>query len=284
MSLQSGSFKKAYLEITNVCNANCSFCPKTKRKPHFMTLSEFEAVTDKLKGRVEYLYFHLMGEPLLHPDVSLFAQIAADKGFKVMITSNGILSYDKGIALIKTGFVSKISISLHSFEANAFNLSLNDYLDRCIELSRACAKNKTVCAFRLWNKGYKDSLNDVLTERLKSAYPEPWSEVRSGLKLSSYVFLEYGDHFEWPDENSSEASNEILFCHGLRNQIGILCDGTVVPCCLDSEGSISLGNLFTSSLDDILACDRAKRIYDGFSAHVPTEKLCRSCGYAKRFK
>ncbi len=283
MSLQSGSFKKAYFEITNVCNANCGFCPKTKRFPRFVSESEFDLITDKLAGRVEYLYFHLMGEPLLHPNVREFALKAHNKGYKTMITSNGILAQDNGIPLVTEGNISKISISLHSFESNSFNMSLGDYLDGCIELSRVCAEHHTVCALRLWNKGYNDSLNGQVIERLKRTYIESWNEIRSGYKLSEYVFLEYGDHFEWPDANNTGICNDVLFCHGLRNQIGILCDGTVVPCCLDSNGSIPLGNLLTDDLDTILSCDRAKAMYDGFSSHTPVEELCKSCGYAKRF-
>ena len=283
MSLQSGSFKKAYLEITNVCNASCSFCPKTKRTPRMITESEFDTITDKLIGRAEYLYFHLMGEPLIHPSVNSFASVARSKGFKVMITSNGIRAKDKGISLISEGNVNKISLSLHSFESNFFNMSLNDYIDGCIELSKACADNHTVCALRLWNQGYKDSLNGHVIECLRQTYNGQWSEVRSGHKISEYVFIEYGEHFEWPNLNNDVAINDVLFCHGLRNQIGILCDGTVVPCCLDSEGSIPLGNLLVDEMDAILASKRAKAIYDGFSAHTPVEELCRTCGYARRF-
>lgn len=283
MSLQSGSFKKAYLEITNVCNANCSFCPKTKRAPRFLSDGEFDVITDKLKGRAKYLYFHLMGEPLLHGSVNAFAKKAKDKGFSVMLTSNGILARDKGVSLVKEGNISKISLSLHSYEANSFGVSFNSYLDGCIELSRACAEQGTVCAFRLWNRGHKDSLNDKVVECLREACPQPWNEIRSGYKLSEYVFLEFGEHFEWPDASGDEEKNETLFCYGLRNQIGVLCDGTVVPCCLDSEGSIPLGNLLTDDLDYVLSTDRAKAIYDGFSAHIPVEGLCKSCGYAKRF-
>ena len=235
MSLQTGTFKKAYFEITNVCNADCSFCPKNTRDPRFVTLDEFNSVTDKLKGKVEYLYFHLMGEPLLHPDVLDFAYIAKSKGYKVMITTNGLLSEAVGIPLIKTGVVSKISISIHSFEGNKFSFSLEDYVKSCISLADACAENNTVCAFRLWNLGSADHLNDRILNLLRSHYPNDWQEIRSGYKLSEYIFLEYGDRFEWPDLNKDSINDQSLFCHGLRNQIGILSDGTVVPCCLDYD-------------------------------------------------
>lgn len=282
MSLQNGAFKKAYFEITNVCNAACTFCPGNTREPHFVTDEEFDSVLKKLKGRVEYLYFHLMGEPLLHPSVCDFSRRAKENGFKVMITTNGILSREVGIPLVMTGAVSKISISLHSYEANSFGISLDEYLNGCLDLAAAAAENQTVCALRLWNLGAKNDQNGAVLSSISARFGSKWDEIRSGFKVSEYIFLEYGDRFEWPDENDNEY--DVTFCHALRNQIGILSNGTVVPCCLDAEGRINLGNLYESSLNEILASVRAKRIYDGFSSHSAVEKLCRSCGYAKRFK
>ena len=64
----------------------------------------------------------------------------------------------------------------------------------------------------------------------------------------------------------------------------MLADGTVVPCCLDHEGDIALGNIFEGSMEEILASERASAIYEGFRDHRATEELCRKCGYARRFK
>ena len=87
--------KKAYLEITNVCNLSCSFCHGTSRKPHFLSVEEFEILTDRLCGHVEFLYFHLMGEPLVHPQLPLFLKASAEKGFHNVITTNGTLLKEK---------------------------------------------------------------------------------------------------------------------------------------------------------------------------------------------
>ncbi len=281
MSLQNGAFKKAYFEITNVCNAACTFCPGNTREPHFVTDEEFDAVLTKLKDRVEYLYFHLMGEPLLHPHVSEFAARAKKCGFKVMITTNGILSREVGIPLVKTGAISKISISLHSHEANSLGISLDEYLSSCFDLAVTAAENNTVCALRLWNLGVENAQNDAVICALRARFGTEWTEIRSGFKIAEYIFLEYGERFDWPDEH--ECDREVTFCHALRNQIGVLSNGTVVPCCLDAEGRINLGNLYESDLDGILSSERAKALYDGFSAHKAVEKLCQSCGYANRF-
>ena len=69
----------------------------------------------------------------------------------------------------------------------------------------------------------------------------------------------------------------------LRDQLAVLCDGTVVPCCLDGEGELALGNLFRQELEDILRGERAAAIHAGFDARRPAEELCRRCGYAERF-
>ncbi len=283
MSLIEGRFKKAYLEITNVCNADCSFCPKNKRPPAFISRDQFVTACKKLRGRVEYLYFHLMGEPLLHPDISYFAEYASSCGFKVMLTTNGILSSEIGIPIVDSGNVYKISVSLHSYEANAFGMSLEDYLSGCLSLADKCAEAGTVCALRLWNIGGQEALNNKIMSALTSRYGNDPKRNRTGYKLSEYIFLEWGDKFDWPELDSNRDNLE-LFCYGLRNQIGILSDGTVVPCCLDSEGTVALGNLFTDSLDDILSSSRAVALYNGFTSRRPTEELCKKCGYAERFK
>ena len=58
-------FRKIYLETSNVCNLRCAFCPGTKREKRRMSLDEFRFYADCVKGYADYLYFHLMGEPLL---------------------------------------------------------------------------------------------------------------------------------------------------------------------------------------------------------------------------
>ena len=100
-------------------------------------------------------------------------------------------------------------------------------------------------------------------------------------RLGEGLFLEPGERFDWPDPAAPDSGTE--FCHGLRSQIAVLCDGTVVPCCLDSEGRLALGNLHRQELAEILASPRATAMAAGFSRRQPSEELCRRCGYAARF-
>lgn len=274
---------KVFLEITNICNLDCSFCHKTARAKKLMSEEEFNTLTDKLEGKTKYLYFHLMGEPTLHPLLPTFIRKAREKGFLPMITTNGSLLARCGSALLED-LPYKISISLHAPEANpAF--SGEGYLDSCIDFAKNAAARGCIVALRLWNLG-SDADNSSILERLHAEFPGEWGDVRGGSsqRLSDKLFLEWGERFDWPDTSAPESDPDSkIFCYGLRDQIGILVDGTVVPCCLDADGALALGNLFEGELDEILTSPRAKAIYDGFSRHRAAEELCRRCGYARRF-
>ena len=277
---------KAFLEITNICNLKCSFCHGTKRAPKELTEAEFERLTDALVGQVNYLYFHLMGEPMLHPLLGTFIRRAWEKGFRPMITTNGSLLDAYNQTPLKI-LPYKISISLH---APAANPAFADpaYWGNCITFARDAASRGCIVALRLWNlESADEQSNTAVLERLHQAFPGEWGKVRGGssLRLADKLFLEWGNRFAWPDPTATEAAaNANVFCYGLRDQIGILSDGTVVPCCLDADGNLALGNLFDTPLQEILDSPRAKAIYDGFTNRRAVESLCRRCGYARRFQ
>ena len=274
-------FRKIYLEITNVCNLRCSFCPGTSRAPKSLDEKEFAFLAEKLRPYSDYLYFHLMGEPLCHPQLGKFFEIAHDKGFRVIITTNGTLLEKRKDLLLGAAALHKINISLHAFEANDIDFSFEEYLGRAFEFGKA-AEGKKIVVYRLWNNGGLSDLNERILEKMKSFFPGEWTEERRGTRIGEKIYLEYGDKFDWPDLSAADGG-ENVFCYGLRDQIGVLSDGTVVPCCLDHEGDIALGNLFESDMDTIINSPRAVAIYEGFSKKCAAEELCRKCGYARRF-
>lgn len=273
--------RKAYVEITNVCNLKCKFCPGTKRAPRFMSAEEFAILAAKIRPHTEYIYLHLMGEPLLHPELDAILASAEELKFKVIITTNGTLLPARGEALLSSGAVHKVNISLQSFEANDRG-GLEEYMTACADFAAKAGERGKICVLRLWNHNGFETLNDDIKSLLEARFPQPWTQSRSSLCLSPRVFLEPGEKFDWPDMSAADRG-EACFCYGLRDQIGVLCDGTVVPCCLDHEGDIALGNLFESELTDIMSTERARRIYEGFSRRTAVEALCQRCGYARRF-
>ena len=275
-------FRKIYLEISNVCNLNCSFCPGTDRAPRMLEEAEFLSLMPKLRPWSDYLYFHLMGEPLLHPRLERYLEIAGNAGFRVILTTNGTLLGEQQDILLASPGLHKVNISLHSFEANDRRICFEDYLHRCCAYAKA-AQGKKLTVFRLWNQGGLDSRNEEILNILESFFPKPWKVEPRGTRIADRVYLEYGDKFDWPDLDAPENTGRV-FCYGLRDQIGVLCDGTVVPCCLDHNGDIPLGNLFHEEMEAILSRPEAIAIRQGFSTGTAVNPLCRRCGFAARFR
>lgn len=285
-------FKKIYIETTNICNLSCNFCPKTNRKLGFMETEDFKKIINKVKGYTNHIYLHLMGEPFLNKNLESFLQIAKEANIKVNITTNGTLINNVKDVLIKSEAIRQINISLHSFEANENNINFYDYLNNILKfIEEANKQTEIICSLRLWNIDTEDlkannNLNlDILKlieENLSINFSIKDALLdKRGIKLKERVYLNMAEKFSWPDSSISLISEEV-FCYGLRDQLGILLDGTVVPCCLDSEGKIPLGNIFKEDLGDIINSKRAIDIYDGFSQRRAVEDLCKRCGYAKR--
>ena len=273
-------YSRVYVEITNLCNRNCSFCPGTVRPAKMMTAEEFRTVARKLTPVTKYLYYHLMGEPLTHPALPEMLAIAKELGFHSCITTNGTLLPGRGQALIDSG-VYKVSISVHSFEDGSEEDYVN-YIAGCLDFADKASRAGIITVLRLWNRGYDEGRNISTAELIRARFPGDWQEQPRGIRIREKLFLEYGDRFDWPDMDAGDMGDQV-FCYGLRDHFGILSDGTVVPCCLDREGAIALGNVFAQPMDEILASPRAKAMVQGFSCRKASEELCRKCGYARRF-
>ncbi len=273
-------YSRVYVEITDICNMNCSFCHGHDRAPRRMSESEFSTVLDKLKDHTMYIYYHLMGEPLTHPYLPKFLRLARDNGFKSIITTNGTLLKKRGAELISSG-LHKINISLHSFEEDDAS-EHEKYIREVAEFAENASNAGTIVVFRLWNKGYDGGRNESALKHLRSMLAGDWTENARGIRIRDKLYLEWGERFGWPDIEADVQGKE-FFCYGMRDHFGVLCDGTVVPCCLDSNGVIALGNIFTDDISDILSSPRARAIVQGFEKHKASEELCRRCAYAQRF-
>ncbi len=273
-------YNKVYVEITNICNMNCSFCHGHKRQPRQMSVAEFNHILNSLNGITKYVYYHLMGEPLTHPSLPEFLKLAKDKGFKSIITTNGTLLKSRGEDILLSG-VHKVNISLHSFEEGTEQDHLA-YLDDIASFTKLASNKGTIVVFRLWNSGFDEGKNQTTINHLKTHFTNEWKEHPHGINIDNNIYLEWGKRFEWPDENA-EIKGDKFYCYGLKDQFGILVDGTVVPCCLDSNGVINLGNVFENDLSSILNSDRATAIVNGFKCNKASEYLCKKCGYAQRF-
>ena len=287
-------FKKFYIEITSACNLACSFCPPTKRQKEFISVEDFAKKLDQIKPYTDYIYLHVKGEPLLHPKIDRLLDISHEKGFKVNITTNGTLINENKGKLLNKPALRQINFSLHSFDGNIDSRDKNGYVRSILSFAKEVTnESKVIVSLRLWNltednktnlevKANRDLLEIIEKEFDLDYKIEEKVEPGSGVKIADRIFINQDWEFKWPalDEEEDDGKG---FCYGMRNQAGILTNGTVIPCCLDGEGIISLGNINDNSFADIIEMDRAKNLVDGFSRREAVEELCRKCGYRKRF-
>ncbi len=288
-SRSSPPYARVYVEITNICNRQCSFCPGTARPPRRMSMAEFEAIVSRLRGVTDYLYYHVMGEPLTHPLLPDFIRHASAAGFRSAITTNGTLLPSRGQALVEAG-VYKVNISVHSFEDGENMAAHTAYLHGLLDFADYASRLGVLVVLRLWNLGENgqplggnnDRTLALIRARFPDEPPTPWKHSVRGARLRDKLHLEYGDRFEWPDMEAADRGDRV-FCYGLKDHFAVLCDGRVVPCCLDREGAIALGNLYEQTVDECLSSERATRMRAGFCRRQATEELCRRCGYARRF-
>lgn len=276
---------RVYIEITNRCNLACDFCHGTKRPLGTMPPEDFRRIAEKLRGETSYLYLHVLGEPLLHPQLKELLAIAGELGFRVCLVTNGTLLHKRREELLAAKSLHKVSVSLHSFEGNGGAGDLPAYLQQVWDVCLPLSERGVLCALRLWNEGTAPRLNGAveafLSQRIGRDVESLPRDARGNRTLRPNLFLERAERFGWPDLNAPESGAN--FCHGFTRQLAVLWDGTVTPCCLDSEGDIPLGNLLSQPLEEILQGERAVAMAAGFAARNPTEELCRRCGYARRF-
>lgn len=260
-------YKKIYLEITNNCNLNCSFCIKNNRKKKFMSKGEYKFILDKLKPYTKYLYFHVSGEPLLHPYVNDFINLASNDYF-INITTNGYL-----IKRIKNNHnIRQINVSMHSFSSE-YKIDLDTYMNDLISVIESL-KNDTYFSLRFWvdNEYTKDMIN-FLEEKYQKKI-----ELKTGFEITKNVFISINKEFIWPSLDN-DYYNEKGTCYALLDHIGILSNGDIVPCCLDANCIINLGNIFKDNLEDIVKSKRYNNMLNGFKNNKKIEELCKKCNF-----
>lgn len=269
--MNSRKFKKIYIEITNICNLSCDFCMPDNRKKEYMKMEDFEYILEQIKPYTEYIYLHVKGEPLMHPNINQFIEIAYNKGFKVNITTNGTL-----IDKLQTKKIRQINYSMQS------NKDVGDIRKTIKHLRKFIVDTDIYLSLRLWSDESKGNIKikEMLLEEF--AYLQNKLEITDKVKLDKNIFLSIENEFTWPDLENSENKNE-GYCHALKDHIAILVDGTVVPCCLDHKGNIVLGNIYGQDIKEIIESDRFINMQSGFKNRVLVEKLCKKCNFANKF-
>ncbi len=287
-------FDRIYIEISNICNLQCNFCPEVLRPKKMMSIENFENILTKIKPYTKAVTLHVMGEPLAHPNFSSFITILEKVQIPLILTTNGTLLNRHEELLIKSSVIKQINFSLHSFFNNFPNKDITSYLKSIVHFSQSFTSThpESFINYRLWNLQEQESHLELQNEKILSQLANYFSlgaipplvdvKKQKSFRLERHIKLHFDTEFEWPQLNSNSPSTH-GFCYGLKNQLAILTEGTVVPCCLDKEAVINLGSIFDSDLNSLLMSDRAQNIINGFKKGVATEPLCLKCQFKTRF-
>ena len=286
-------FRKVYCEITNVCNLKCEFCPSSadsKNEKLFMSEELFAKLIPQLQPLTYMLCLHILGEPMCHPKLRQFLDICSLHNMNISIVTNGTLLTEKHQLSLMHPAVKQINFSLQSFAANFPNLDNDDYLNAIFNFTKRTFKERPDLHlnFRLWNsEKFELSLiqNQTTINQIQNYFDIPNKIIENlskmGNRLMGNLYLNFADRFEWPNITSPFMSDHGS-CHALKTQFGILANGTVVPCCLDKDGIIDLGDSKKESLQEILNSKRAQEMVNGLKQRRLIEPLCQRCNFNKR--
>ena len=271
-------YKKVYIEITNCCNLHCSFCSPVTKPKKFMTQDEFEHILKEVSKVTKVIYLHVKGEPLLHPKIIDFIKLAEKYNLTVNLTTNGIL-FPKLVDNLKDcKALHKINFSLHCEQ------NIPSYEENIFKNVEKLSPN-TVVIYRLWTlKDNKlDEKSTKIVEKLKKYYKLSTETVEKlkkekNIKISSTIYVDKDNEFNWPKLTNNKSCG---YCYALKTQTAILSDGTVVPCCLDSDGIINLGNIYQESIEEIEKKERYQKLKKSFQDRKPSELLCQSCTFKR---
>ncbi len=273
--------KRVYLEITNQCNLSCAFCAHHHRRPARMSPDFFASLLPQVKKYTDYIYLHVQGEPLLHPDFDQIMTICDDHAMKVQLVTNGSLLYMHP-DLLSHSSLRKLSISLQSVPYQ--NTDPSDLIHQIQSvMNQASTEGNPTVEIRFWRDDalHHDNAQKIL-QYLQDHYSFVPSVRNANYQIMPHVYVDFDNAFTWPGQQNAESSIKGR-CHGAVDQIGVLADGTLVPCCLDYDGNIAFGNLHDASLDVLLASKRYVNMVNGIRRNMLAEPYCQHCSFHHRF-
>ena len=286
-------FFRTYIEISNICNLQCTFCPVVERDNKILTSGQFRKILREVLPHTDEVCLHLMGEPLAHPEFEKILEICNEEKAVIHLTTNGTFLNKFGFeTFFKATSLRQINFSLHSFKDNFPDKDIRPYLFDILQFSKEALEKRPelYINYRLWNlpsttgnKVENQEIIDHITDFFQISVNEKVDvSLNKSKNLIGRIYFHFDTRFDWPSLNDPIRSDR-GFCHALSQQIGIHADGTVVPCCFDKEAGINLGNVLEQSFEEVLNSPRLKKIREGFQNHKLVEDLCKRCTYITRF-
>ncbi|WQR94273.1 SPASM domain-containing protein [Helicobacter pylori] len=276
-------FKKIYIELSDICGLQCGFCPNPKNIRGVMPLELFEKICKEAAPLTQMITLHVLGDPCKLKNLNHYLSAARRFSLKVDLVTSGV--YWRDFETLLQDVIYQISISLDAGLDNYNKINQHRYIQKILEFCRyKCEKNSEV----FLNLRIQDSTLDKHQNLIKPFLESFECVSLEGLKtqgrarLFKKSFLNIQKTFKWPSLNAPNPLNQeskIPYCYGLIKQIAILSNGVVVPCCMDTQAHINLGDLNHMPLKDILNSQKAMAIKTHFLKGEALEPLCQNCSY-----
>ncbi|WP_145980449.1 radical SAM/SPASM domain-containing protein [Helicobacter mustelae] len=267
-------FKKVYIEISDICGLNCSFCPQQKGVRGKMSLLLFEKILSQIQGKTKLVSLHVLGDPCKHTDLSSYLDLLTKYALRADIVTSGYYLCQE---LLFEPCIHQVAFSLDA-GLDPKNPHKKDYLAKILEF---CALHQMRQSKIFLNLRLQDRLlNPAVLEQIVRFFGVQIKEphVYGRYKLREYIFLVITKSFTWADM-SLKKSCDSRRCHAIKEQIAILANGIVVPCCIDAAGVIALGDVNVQSLQEIYHSPRSVAIKEGFEKGIAIEELCKKCNF-----
>jgi len=117
------SLKVYQIDVTNWCNATCTYCPQPThaRQRGFISMETFSRTLDVMENRVVSL--HHFGEPLLHKRLEELIGVATKRGFTVGFSTNG-----KGLTQSRLDLLRAYGLAWLRLHTDPFGVRLKDFV------------------------------------------------------------------------------------------------------------------------------------------------------------
>jgi MoaA/NifB/PqqE/SkfB family radical SAM enzyme len=321
MKKQNEKPNKIYFELTNACNFNCDFCPITisSRRTHFMDFSLYtKGIDDIVRSKItDTIGFHVLGEPLLYPQIFQALEYAKKHSLRIELTTNGSLLTEECVRNLIRCKLDKLSISLETsiamdHESRGSQTRFEEYFQQVLNAVRIIHREDANLKLEISmmnpisgkyfdidrdlkitakNEAYREKLLSLIRDLLPVLSPPPnkravESQIRA-LQLNKPLIIRIDDHTaiyiqmlgDWGNAFAARKiyPSKIGFCGYALKNIGILNNGEVTICCVDYDGKTSLGNLNDSDLASILMSERACLIRNGFKRLRLVDPHCQRC-------
>lgn len=307
------SKRRIYIELTNRCNLVCGFCPYPEVKDHRpdMELDLVKKIIDDIKRNIQYriIYFHNLGEPLMYKNLEEVLNYCDGNNIKYGITTNGLL-LDKNKSILKNKKIDQLNISYQATRKKLHDerktmISVDEYRRLIVNDINALQLGgfSGTIKIKLLTTDHRSMFKDRNFENIESA-DELTTEIdkfyfdlmgrklqdeqrkkitdldicrHHKIKIKRNVFIETFPFLTWGNYKQQVWQANFGRCNAIKEQLVILSNGDVIPCCYDIDSEMFIGNTREQELSEILENDKSKELQNEFSSGIIRQKRCQKC-------